>query len=157
MNNSSNSINLLVLNGPNLNLLGEREIQIYGNKSLKQIQVWTEEKIQQQGLPIKLSWIQTNAESELINQLHTAKKTPNLHGIIINPAGLSHTSVSLLDALLAMEPIPVVEVHLSNPSAREEFRQRLLTAKAATMIMGGLGFAVYYYAILALYEIRLKT
>lgn len=149
-------MNFLVLNGPNLNLLGEREPELYGSKNLAEIQQWTEEKLKIQNININLTWIQTNSESELLNHLHDARNNHNFRGIIINPAGLSHTSVVLLDALLAMAPIPIVEVHLTNPCSREEFRQQLLTAKAATIIMSGLGFMVYYFAVLALYETRFK-
>ena len=144
----------LVLNGPNLNLLGEREQFIYGSKSLLEIEQWTNDRLQQESLSIKLNWFQTNSESVLIDQLHLVKKNHSIHGVIINPAGLSHTSVSLLDALLALKPLAIAEVHLSNPSAREEFRHHLLTAKAATIIMGGLGFRGYYYAARALYELQ---
>lgn len=143
---------MLVLNGPNLNLLGEREPALYGSKSLTEIEQWTNQKLKTQNIAVNLTWYQSNSEAELINQLHLVKKNHNFNGIIINPAGLSHTSVSLLDALLAMAPMPIVEVHLTNPCTREEFRQSLLTAKAATMIMSGLGFMVYYYAASALFD-----
>lgn len=146
----------LILNGPNLNLLGERETALYGTKSLDEIQRWTEEKLKAQNISLDLTWFQSNAESELLQYLHKVKKECSFQGIIINLGGLSHTSVVLLDALLAMAPIPIVEVHLTNPCSREEFRQRLLTAKAATIIMSGLGFMVYYYAITALFETRFK-
>jgi len=150
-------LKFLVLNGPNLNLLGERETVLYGSKTLAEIELWTKEKLKSQNIPIELTWFQSNSEAEIINKLHSIKKNDNFNGIIINPAGLSHTSVSLLDALLAMAPIPIVEVHLTNPCAREEFRQRLLTAKAATMIMSGLGFMVYYYAANALHETQMNN
>ena len=139
-----------VINGPNINLLGTREVDIYGSKTIKQIELWTKNKLK--NTPITTTWFQSNSESEIINYLHKLKSKADVSGIIINPAGLSHTSVVFLDALLAINSLPIVEVHLTNPCQREEFRRHLLTAKAATMIMCGLGFQVYYFALMALLE-----
>lgn len=134
-----------------MNLLGKRELKTYGTKSLAQIKTWTNAMLSK--VPVSLTWYQSNSESEILEFLHKIKENKKFQGIIINPAGLSHTSVVLLDALLAIEHIPIIEVHLTNPCSREEFRRQLLTAKASTMIMGGLGFQVYYFAALALYKV----
>lgn len=137
--------NYLIINGPNLNLLGKRENQIYGNLSLKEIQAYTEEKLQQYEL--KIEWFQSNLEGEIITRIHSAM-TENYDALIINPAGYSHTSVAIYDALKVVN-IPVIEVHLSNVYAREDFRQRMLTAKAASKIMSGLGRDSYHIAVLS--------
>jgi 3-dehydroquinate dehydratase-2 len=137
---------ILVINGPNLNLLGTREKEVYGSFTLEQIQNHTQEKLKREN--VSLDWFQSNLEGEIIDRLHKSLKQ-NYLGIVINPAGYSHTSVAILDALKIMK-IPIVEVHLSNVYRREEFRQTMLTAQAASMIMGGLGIEAYYMGVLAL-------
>lgn len=141
---------ILVINGPNLNLLGVREPEIYGQKSLKEIQAWTNDQLKKS--QITLEWHQFNSEEKILEKLHKIHSENKYKGLIINPGGLSHTSVVLLDALLSLKKIPIAEVHLSNPCAREEFRRQMLTAKASTIIMGGVGFKVYYFAALALID-----
>jgi 3-dehydroquinate dehydratase-2 len=142
----------LIINGPNLNLLGKREVEIYGQKSLEEIQSWTIEELKKKNILCELVWKQSNSEAQIIDLIQELHKTNKFDGLIINPGGLSHTSVSILDALLAIKPLPILEVHLSNPCAREEFRRSMLTGKAATMIMSGLGDRVYFHAAYALVE-----
>jgi 3-dehydroquinate dehydratase-2 len=141
---------ILIINGPNLNLLGKREVHIYGKTTLKDIQKITTDLCKKE-FALELTWLQLNSEEKILNKLHSlvlTKKQP-YHYLIINPAGFSHTSVVILDALLALK-IPIAEVHLTNPHNRESFRGQMLTAKAASLIMGGLGELVYYFAIKAL-------
>lgn len=163
MSSIKSSPKILIINGPNLDLLGTREPEIYGSKTLVEIQDWTTKSLKAMGINYDFIWKQSNSETEIIEILHSINQSnPNnqsnnkIDGLIINPAGLSHTSVILLDALLALKPLPIIEVHLSNPCAREEFRRSLLTAKAATIIMSGLGDRVYFHAIFALHESYLK-
>lgn len=137
---------VLVINGPNLNLLGTREKEVYGSLTLEQIQNHTQDKLKSEN--VSLDWFQSNLEGEIIDRLHKSLNQ-NYLGIVINPAGYSHTSVAILDALKIIK-IPIVEVHLSNVYRREEFRQTMLTAQAASMIMGGLGIEAYYMGVLAL-------
>lgn len=134
---------ICVINGPNLNLLGIREPNIYGDKSLEQIN-----KIVQEHFPnVHFSFFQSNVEGEIINQLQIAANS--FDGIIINPAGYSHTSISIADTIGAIK-IPVIEVHLSNIYAREEFRSKSLTASKCKGIISGFS---YYSYILAVYAI----
>lgn len=128
-----------VVNGPNLNLLGEREPGIYGSLGLVEL-----ERRLRAGWPaVEWSFYQSNHEGDLVDRLQWAGS--QVDAVILNPAGYSHTSVALLDALLALS-IPVVEVHLSQVLAREEFRQTLLTARGATALVCGLGLAGYEVA-----------
>ena len=111
--------NILVLNGPNLNMLGKREPTIYGAQNLDEIVAGLNEKASQQN--VALSHLQSNAEHELIDAIHQSLN--KIDYIIINPAAYTHTSVALRDALLAVN-IPFIEVHLSNVHARESFRHQ---------------------------------
>lgn len=140
----------LVINGPNLNLLGTREPDIYGTKTLKEIENYTKTKLSD----LHLDWFQSNLEGELIEKIQSADSL-GYNAIIINPAGYSHTSVAILDALKSFKG-PIAEVHLSNVYRREHFRQTLLTAQASTIIMGGLSHRVYYQAANALKDILLN-
>lgn len=144
---------LLIINGPNINMLGARESEFYGTLTLSEIQKYTEEK--SYPLNLELSWFQSNIEGEIIDEIQSTLNS-DLDGIVINPAGYSHTSVSILDAL-KMVKIPVVEVHLSNVYRRENFRQTMLTAQAASIIMSGLGKEAYYMGILALLSNKEKN
>ena len=139
---------IYILNGPNLNLLGERETDIYGDISLNDIESelisLTEKK------NIELIIRQTNHEGELIDFVHEASKKGS--GIIINPAGYTHTSIALLDSLLACK-IPKIEVHLSNIYKREEFRHKSLISDIVTGIICGLGANGYILAINAMQEL----
>lgn len=133
---------IYVLNGPNLNLLGDREPDIYGNVSLKDI----EKSLISYGKKnnSEIYFKQTNHEGELIEFVHEASKKAN--AIIINPAGYSHTSVALLDALLTVK-IPIIEVHISNIFRREDFRHNSYVSKAAIGVISGLGIEGYLYAL----------
>ena len=138
---------IYVLNGPNLNLLGDREPDIYGNVSLKDI----EKSLSNYGKKnnSEIYFKQTNHEGELIEFVHEASKKAN--AIIINPAGYSHTSVALLDALLTVK-IPIIEVHISNIFKREDFRHNSYVSKAAIGVISGLGIEGYLYALKFLLE-----
>jgi len=141
MNNKSNKF--LIINGPNLNLLGTREPEIYGSLTLEQIKAFTEEALKKDG--VVLEWFQSNVEGLIVDRIQ-ASLSQNYQALIINPGAYSHTSVAIYDAL-QMVKIPVIEVHLSNTNRREEFRQTKLTAKASTIIMEGLGKLAYLTAV----------
>jgi 3-dehydroquinate dehydratase-2 len=141
-------LKFLVINGPNLNLLGTREPEIYGNKTLLEIQNYTQERL---GNKVHLEWFQSNLEGEIVSKIQSLNHE-NFHGLIINPAGYAHTSVVILDALKMLK-LPIAEVHLSNVYKRESFRHSMLTAGASTIIMGGLSHRVYYSAAMALTDL----
>jgi len=136
---------ILVINGPNLNLIGVREKNVYGEKSLK----WIQRKMEEEGKKFKfsLTFFQSNHEGEIIDKIQEGK---NFDGIIINPGGYSHTSVSIMDAIRSIDT-PVIEVHISNVFKREEFRHRIITGRAANGIITGLGYVSYLAALYALY------
>jgi 3-dehydroquinate dehydratase II len=136
---------ILVINGPNMNLLGHREPDVYGAMPLEEL----EKKIQEiagreNG---EVDFFQSNFEGEILEKIHQARG--KYTGIIINPAGLSYTSFSLLDAIRAIE-IPVIEVHISNIFARGEDRMKTLTAGACQGVVCGFGWRGYLYALLEL-------
>ncbi len=139
---------LLVINGPNLNMLGKREPQVYGKFSLDDLIQFTEANCKDK--PIELTWFQSNSESEIIEKIHSLFES-GFEALIINPAAYSHTSVAILDALKILT-IPIVEVHLTNVYTREAFRHQMLTARASSIIMSGLGKHAYIYAINALLD-----
>ena len=132
-----------VLNGPNLNLLGMREPEIYGSDTLDDIAGRLEDKAKGLGLEIDLR--QSNHEGHLIDWLHEAQAR-KAKAVILNPGGFSHTSVALHDAVMAID-VPVIEVHLSNPIARESFRRRSLVAAAAKGTIAGFGALGYELAL----------
>ncbi len=136
---------ILVLHGPNLNLLGEREPEVYGTLTLAQLN----DRIQTEGerLGVQITTVQSNHEGVLIDELHAAREWAI--GGVINPGGLSHTSVSLRDAIAAVD-YPVIEVHLSNIYAREHFRRRSLTAAACLGVISGLGWQGYLMGLQAI-------
>lgn len=134
--------NILIINGPNLNMLGSREPHIYGTDTLEDIKIYTDAKM---GSKAKTTWFQSNVEGEIVSRIQAAH-SENFDAVVINPGGYAHTSVAIHDALKILK-IPVIEVHLSQVYQREEFRHTLLTAKAATAIMSGLGKQSYYIAI----------
>ena len=140
--------NILIINGPNLNLLGEREQSQYGSitfDSLKDICLKKSED-----LGIKLDFLQSNIEGEIVSIIQDAR---NKHdGIIINAAGYTHTSVAILDALLAIK-LPTIEVHITNIYNREEFRKKSLISKAAKGIICGFGVKGYIMALDSMKEI----
>ena len=133
---------IYILNGPNLNLLGEREPDIYGVSSLKDIEnnLVTFANRNEAEVIFK----QTNHEGELIELIHEAGK--NSDGVIINPAGYTHTSIALYDALLALN-IPIIEVHISNIYKREKFRHSSYVSMAADSVISGLGVDGYTVAL----------
>lgn len=135
---------ILVLHGPNLNLLGTREPELYGSTTLADINRNLTALTKQNGH--HLQSLQSNAEYELINRIHDARKE-GVDFIIFNPAGLTHTSVALRDALLAVA-IPFVEVHLSNIFSREEFRQHSFFSDIAKGVISGLGAQGYELALM---------
>ena len=135
---------LMIINGPNLNLLGEREPDIYGSKSLKDLENMVENHISNSKVEIKTTFFQSNSEGEIVNSIQEAGKLFN--GLIINAGGLSHTSVSILDALLAIK-IPKIEVHVSNLFTREEFRHNSYISKGVNGVVCGFGLNGYLLAI----------
>lgn len=137
---------ILVLHGPNLNLLGSREPSIYGHTSLTQINSDLIQEAESAG--IQLSCYQSNAEAELIHAIHQAK-TDKINYIIINPAAFTHTSVALRDALSAVA-IPFIEVHLSNIFSRETFRHHSYFSDIALGIISGFGAQGYLLALQAI-------
>ncbi|MFP6796917.1 MAG: type II 3-dehydroquinate dehydratase [Pseudomonadales bacterium] len=134
---------ILVLHGPNLNLLGTREPEIYGSATLADINNELERLAALRG--VKLTTLQSNAESELVEAIQNAA-TDGTGFIVINPAALTHTSVALRDALLAVD-LPFIEVHLSNVYARETFRHQSYLSDIAMAVISGLGSAGYEYAL----------
>ena len=134
---------ILLLNGPNLNLLGLREPQIYGSASLQSIEAKLAELARSRGH--SLSAFQSNAEHELIAKIH-ATKHDGIAFVIVNPAGYSHTSIALRDAFLAVD-VPFIEVHLSNVFAREAFRQHSYLSDIAVGCIFGLGPIGYELAL----------
>ena len=139
---------ILVIHGPNLNLLGKREPEIYGKETLEEINAGISQKGETLGLSVET--FQSNHEGELIDRIQAA--AADCSGIVINPGAYTHTSIALLDALLAVE-LPVIEVHLSNIHRRESFRQHSFTARAATGIIAGLGARGYLLALEALADL----
>ena len=133
---------VVVVNGPNLNLLGKREPEIYGTRSLDDLERTVNTKAAELGIDV--SFYQSNSEGEIIDFLH--QHGPGSLGIVINPAALAHYSLALYDCLQALA-LPVVEVHISNIHAREEFRSKSVTARAARGVITGLGFAGYELAL----------
>ena len=131
-----------ILNGPNLNLLGEREPDIYGVSSLKDIENNLVAFANRNEAEVIFK--QTNHEGELIELIHEAGK--NSDGVIINPAGYTHTSIALYDALLALN-IPIIEVHISNIYKREKFRHSSYVSMAANSVISGLGVDGYTVAL----------
>ena len=136
---------IFVLNGPNLNLLGSREPEIYGNETLADIEARCRKTAQGHGLNVDFR--QTNVEGELVNWIQEAKG--KAAGIIINAGAYTHTSVALHDALKAVG-LPAIEVHLSNIFAREEFRRHSFLSPTAAGVICGLGAKGYDFAIEAL-------
>lgn len=132
-----------VLNGPNLNLLGLREPQIYGSATLDEIAAQLEDRARDLGVAIDLR--QSNHEGHLIDWLHEAQAVA-AHAILLNPGGFTHSSVALHDAVKAIAP-PVIEVHLSNPQAREPFRHTSFIAPVARGTIAGFGPLSYQLAL----------
>jgi 3-dehydroquinate dehydratase-2 len=132
-----------VLNGPNLNLLGTREPEIYGHATLGDVEKLCRATAQRHGLTVEFR--QSNHEGQIIDWIQEAR-AKHATGVVINPAGYTHTSVAILDALLALDA-PVVEVHISDIQAREPFRRHSYVSQAARTVISGLGIEGYARAI----------
>lgn|SRR5574337_219522 len=144
---------ILVLHGPNLNLLGAREPQMYGTTTLAEVDTALKEEGKKLGLEVRT--LQSNHEGALIDALHDARTWAS--GVILNPGGYTHTSVALRDAISAIG-LPVVECHLSNTEAREEFRRTSLTAAVCVGSIKGFGWRSYLLALQALaYIVKSET
>ena len=133
---------ILLVNGPNLNTLGQRDTSIYGSKTLPEIE--TEVVAGGKELEAEVLCFQSNSEGEIVDYIQ--KQTPEAHGIIINGGALSHYGLSLRDALVDTN-LPVMEVHLSNIHARESWRQHSVTGSVAIGVIAGLGWRGYLYAL----------
>ena len=142
---------IIIINGPNLNLLGSRETNIYGKASLKDIENISKEKCKE--LNIDLFFYQSNNEGELINTIQSSEK--KYDGLIINPAAFTHTSVALLDSLRAISK-PKIEIHLSNIYNREDYRKKSITSEGVNGLICGFGSLSYILAIEALYSLLVK-
>ncbi|MDR2772056.1 MAG: type II 3-dehydroquinate dehydratase [Elusimicrobiota bacterium] len=136
---------ILIINGPNLNMLGKREPDIYGDITLKAI----EAKIKNlsQKVRVEVSFFQSNSEGEIITEIQKAQET--FDGIIINPAGYSHTSIAIRDAIAAIK-LPVIEVHISNIYAREDFRKHSYISEVCMGQIAGFGVDGYLFALIRL-------
>ena len=132
-----------IINGPNLNLLGKREPDIYGNESMDERLT----SLRQEFPQMEISYFQSNIEGEIINEIQ--KIAADNLGLIINPGGYSHSSVAIADALRFLK-IPVIEVHISNLYSREEYRNRSITGTASKGVIMGLGMQGYSLAVKAL-------
>ena len=142
---------ILVINGPNLNLLGTREKEKYGQSTLEDIKNKCESHAKKTGTIIKFE--QSNVEGEIVNIIQDAKK--KYDGIVINAGGYTHTSVAILDALLAVK-IPTIELHITNIYKREEFRQKSLISDVVTGGIFGMGSDGYILAIISMQKILKK-
>lgn len=136
---------IIIINGPNLNLLGDRESSVYGSKSLEDIKKISENKCNEVNL--ECFFCQSNNEGEIIDFIHMLKN--DYDGLIINPAAFTHTSVALLDALRAINK-PKIEIHLSNIYTREEYRKKSLTSEGVNGLICGFGSLSYVLAIEAI-------
>ena len=136
---------IIVLNGPNLNLLGEREKNQYGSLSLEEIEKNCKKYTSKNN--IDLSFFQSNIEGELINKIQNSRN--NHHGLIINAGGYTHTSVAIHDALKILK-IPIIELHISNIYNREDFRHKSLISKVAKGVICGFGIDGYILALRAM-------
>tara|TARA_B100000401_G_C52808836_1_gene722531 strand:+ start:2477 stop:2920 length:444 start_codon:yes stop_codon:yes gene_type:complete len=132
------------IDGPNLNLLGDREPEIYGSMTLEDIHKSVKDHIIKNNFDIDVKFFQSNAEGEIVNCIQDTKNTCS--GIVINPGGFSHTSVSILDALLAVQ-IPKIEIHLSNLFKREDFRHHSYISKGVNGVICGFGPNSYLLAV----------
>ena len=134
---------LLIINGPNLNLIGNREKDVYGDESLGQIINWIQKKTK--NIEIDLIWFQSNSEGEIIDKLHWTMHN-DIKGVVINPGAYTHYSYAIRDAISSIE-IPVIEVHLSNIYERESFRRISVIKEVCKKQIKGLGKKGYLQAI----------
>jgi len=139
-------MNILVLNGPNLNLLGTREPEVYGTDTLKDVESRLQSIAKENN--INISFYQSNSETDLIDQLHKAAKN-NINYIIINPGAFTHTSIALRDAFLGVN-IPFIEIHISNIYSREEFRKKSFLSDISQGLITGFGVIGYEFALLSI-------
>ena len=142
---------ITVINGPNLNLLGEREKEKYGSVSLEDIKSDCSKYAKKND--VELTFVQSNVEGEIVSLIQNSRD--KYSGLIINAAGYTHTSVSILDALMVLK-IPIIELHITNIYNREDFRHKSLISKAATGIICGFGTKGYVMAIEAMKNILKK-
>ena len=148
---------ILVMNGPNLQLLGKREVAIYGTETLESIAEDMKKYAATLWNDAELVFFQSCVEGELVKRIGDIVIDGGISGIIFNPGAYSHYSIALLDALKALGgKVPVIEVHLSNVHAREDFRKHLVTTQAATGVIAGFGSASYILALEALDKIFKK-
>ncbi|MCD6570406.1 MAG: type II 3-dehydroquinate dehydratase [Deltaproteobacteria bacterium] len=140
---------VLVINGPNLNMLGKREVGIYGNTTLGEIETLVRKRALELGVEVEL--FQSNHEGQIIDEIHSALKE-DIDGIVINPGGYTHTSVAIRDALLSVDR-PFIEIHISNIANRETFRQESLFSDIAIGTISGLGPLGYVFGLEALWEL----
>ena len=133
---------IIIINGPNLNLLGNREQGIYGNNSLEDIKQQSQSKCEE--LNLECFFCQSNNEGDLINFIQSART--DYDGLIINPAAFTHTSVALLDALRSLDK-PKIEIHLSNIYTREDYRKKSITSEGVSGLICGFGVLSYILAI----------
>lgn len=139
---------VLILHGPNLNLLGQREPDVYGDLTLEEIDRRIAARAQELGLEVRTE--QSNVEGELVTKIQDAQGWAD--AILLNPGGYSHTSVAIRDAVAAVS-VPTVEIHLSNPAAREEFRHTDVVAGACVGVISGFGWRSYVMALEAVVAI----
>ena len=135
---------ITVINGPNLNLLGEREPEVYGHETLADVEALCRKAASLAGLAVDFR--QSNHEGDLVDALHEAAASEEVLGVVLNAAAYTHTSVALLDAVKATR-LRVVEVHLSNPHARESFRHTSYLSPVAEAVIAGAGAEGYRYAV----------
>ncbi|MBI3541978.1 MAG: 3-dehydroquinate dehydratase [Deltaproteobacteria bacterium] len=132
-----------VLNGPNLNMLGFREPEVYGHETLTDLEKKLRDAVKESGLKVKIRFFQTNYEGEMLDYIHSLvlglAQKGGLGGILINPAAWTHTSIAIRDAVMMLKPVPIVEVHLSNPLEREEFRHHSVIEDLADYRIAGMG------------------
>ncbi len=136
--------NIKFIDGPNLNLLGKREPEIYGSETLEDIHKLVNSHIKEKKYEIEASFFQSNSEGEIVDCIQNSNQTSD--GLIINAAGFSHTSVALLDALLAIQ-IPKIEIHLTNLFKREDFRHHSFISKGVNGVICGFGSNSYLLAV----------
>lgn len=134
---------ILIINGPNLNLLGTRQPEVYGSSTFEEYLT----RLKQEFADVELTYYQSNVEGELINALHNTVN--DVGGVVFNAGGYTHTSVAIRDAISAID-IPVVEVHISNTAAREEFRHTSMLTGVCVGVIAGFGLNSYHLAIQAL-------
>ena len=139
---------IYIINGPNLNLLGQREPKIYGSNTLKDVEDICIKIANNAN--IKINFLQSNAEHEIINWIHSAREEAS--GVIINPAAYSHTSIAILDALTLFDK-PIIEVHISNIHKREVFRHNSYVSQKSTAVIAGFGIDGYKIALEKMIEL----